>query len=330
MKQLRVFCLLMVGLLVFGPGCKKKSETPVSNSGGEPPPSSTSPHDGTYGRSYDTHIWVSDSKVLAIHDNYVGCETIGHGFFPELVISSTGSINYIGTSFALVGNFKEFSGAQSFVGFMKSPCNPSGGTKVEKRISSEVRAVLYVSTFGVPGNPYDEPARGTGGVTLSNNGSQVVDTPFRLHMYPLGTSLNAMANPGPNSELDEWHDICSGTGDCSFTLNNYFTEVGAWFQPKQHTLILNIACDSGCVAGSYVTSSFYVKVNGVNKGFVFNYDPGESNTFKYNYDVNISIDPPTASSGATFVGWSGACTGMGTCSPTFTERVSVTAHFTRP
>ncbi len=120
-----------------------------------------------------------------------------------------------------------------------------------------------------------------------------------------GANVSLAATPSSGYTFSGWSGACTGTGTCSFTMNAN-KSVTATFSPT--TYILSVTkSGSGTVTG-----------NGINCG----------TTCSANVSSGTSVSLTAApSSGYTFSGWSGACTGTGTCSFTMNSAKSVTATF---
>ncbi len=130
--------------------------------------------------------------------------------------------------------------------------------------------------------------------------------------YQSGTKVTLTANPSANSTFVGWGGACSGTSTCTVMLTANVS-VTATFAPKstpEKSLIVSLA---GSGTGT-VTSS----PSGINCGTVC------SANFASGTKVTLTATPGTNS---TFAGWSGACSGTGTCQVTLTGNTAVTATF---
>lgn len=129
--------------------------------------------------------------------------------------------------------------------------------------------------------------------------------------YAHGTSVTLTADPAADSAFAGWSGGgCSGTGTCTLTMDAAKT-VTATFEIAQRTLTVARA---GGGAGT-VTSS----PRGINCGADCNQD--------YDHGTLVTLTA-TPSPGSYFVGWSGICTGGGTCAVTMDAAKTVTANFT--
>lgn len=129
-------------------------------------------------------------------------------------------------------------------------------------------------------------------------------------VFPAATAITLHATAKPGSMFAGWSDgPCSGIADCTFDLTDDLT-VQATFTVEQHTLTVNRA---GSGAGT-VTSN----LAGI--------DCGTTCAQAYRPTTSVVLTA-SASSGSAFVGWSGSCSGTGTCTVSMTSARSVTATF---
>ena len=128
--------------------------------------------------------------------------------------------------------------------------------------------------------------------------------------YASGTSVTLTAATASNSTFAGWSGACSGTGACTVSMTQA-RAVTATFN-AQATFTLSVS-KAGSGAGT-VTSS----PSGINCG----------STCSANYGGNASVTlTATATTGSTFAGWSGACSGAGNCTLTLSQARAVTATF---
>src|SRR5215210_4009203 len=151
-------------------------------------------------------------------------------------------------------------------------------------------------------------------VTKAGSGT-VVSAPSGINcggdcteIYAHGTDVTLTATANVGQIFTGWSGDCTGTGTCMVKLNQD-RAVTATFQAA-FTLSVNKA---GTGSGT-VTSS----PAGINCGI----DCGEA--YATGTVVTLTATPAT---GSTFTGWSGDCSGTGTCVVTMTAARSVTATF---
>jgi len=170
-----------------------------------------------------------------------------------------------------------------------------------------------VTGTGVPIGPtltVSKSGAGAGTVTSSSTGINCGTA--CVASYATGTQVTLTATPATGSTFTGWSGGCSGTGTCVMTMNAD-TTVSAGFVVQSFALTVNT---SGTGTGT-VTST----PTGINCGSTC------STSFSFNTNVTLS---PTAATGSVFTGWSGACSGAGSCVVSMNAAKTVTANFTVP
>jgi uncharacterized protein (DUF2141 family) len=186
-------------------------------------------------------------------------------------------------------------------------CTGTGACSVTMSAAQSVTA-----TFNLSSGTY------TLTVTKAGNGSGTVTS------YPVGISCGADCSENYNagtavtiaqvvtagSTFAGWSGACTGTGACSVTMS----------AAKSVTATFNLI----------PTYTLTVAKAGTGSGTVTSYPVGISCgadcSENYNAGTAVTI-AQVATAGSTFAGWSGACTGTGTCSVTMSAAKSVTATF---
>lgn len=154
-------------------------------------------------------------------------------------------------------------------------------------------------------------------VTRSGSGSgTVTSTPAGISCgssctqpYSFGSMVTLVATAASGSSFAGWTGACSGTGSCVVTVDAART-VDARFDRDQHALAVTRA---GAGVGS---------VSSVPAGI----DCGTACTASFD-EGSVVVLAATPAIGSQFAGWSGACTGTGTCTVTMAAARSVTATF---
>ena len=168
----------------------------------------------------------------------------------------------------------------------------SGGT--------DERGTDVILTIATTGN-------GSGAVTPIPQGA---NCGVGCYTYPLGTAVTLTAAASNGSKFADWAGACSGTtASCSLTMNTNQTVVATF--------------DPGSAAGSSLTTATV----GSGSGAVTPTPAGTgcgANCYTYASGTNVTLTP-TVGVGSTFAGWSGACSGLGTCSVIMNASKSVTA-----
>ncbi|MBK9030729.1 MAG: hypothetical protein IPL61_05215 [Myxococcales bacterium] len=150
---------------------------------------------------------------------------------------------------------------------------------------------------------------GTGTGTVTSNPAGINCGVDCTEPYDSGTTVSLTATPAANSTFTGWSGACSGVGACTVTMTAA-ASVTATFTLQQFTLTVTKA---GAGSGT-VTSS----PAGINCGA----------TCSASYGSGTVVTLTAAATGtSTFAGWSGACTGTGTCVVTMSAARAVTATF---
>lgn len=178
-------------------------------------------------------------------------------------------------------------------------------------------ALNAVATFAPEGGAtthtltVTKSGNGAGSVTSSPGGISCSSTCSAAYVDGVQVSLFAVPNSG--SVFTGWSGACSGTGACNVTMTQARNVTAGFAQgvAGQSQLLVTLA---GTGAG-VVTSS----PAGINCGSDCTENYAQSTTV---------ILTATPTSGSTFGGWSGACSGTGACVLSMSAVRSVTATFT--
>jgi hypothetical protein len=170
-------------------------------------------------------------------------------------------------------------------------------------------AVAVTATFDIAQRPL--------GVALEGSGTgSVTSTPDGIDCgggctasFPHGTEVSLTATPGEHSEFAGWSGACSGTGSCVVSMDRA-RDVVATFGLRARSLTVSIA---GPGAGSVTSTPAGIDCGSVCRG-------------SFDHGTTVSLTPVPAA-GMEFTGWSGACSGTGTCSFVIEADRSVVASF---
>jgi len=202
------------------------------------------------------------------------------------------------------------SGSGSTFTGWSGACSGTGTCSVTMNSAKTVTAnfkTQYALTVSTAGNGFGE-VFGTGincGVDASDCNQSMSG----------GTSTTLTATPASGSTFSGWSGACTGTGACSITMNS------------NQAVAANFTSSSGFVLTALTTGSGSGVITGAglscgNGGILCS--------------VNIPIGwllgnlTATPASGSVFTGWSGACTGTGTCSVTMSSAKTIIANFSLP
>ena len=156
-----------------------------------------------------------------------------------------------------------------------------------------------------------ETGSGTGVVTSSPVG---INCPAGAcsAVFAINAVVTLTATANSTSTFSGWSGACSGTGTCSVTMSAA-QSVSASFTLKS-TPLLSVTLTG---TGSGTVSSLPSGINCV----------GVACNAAFNAGTSVSLNV-TPSSGSVFAGWSGACSGTGTCTVTMSTAQAVNAAFT--
>src|ERR1019366_2893636 len=133
--------------------------------------------------------------------------------------------------------------------------------------------------------------------------------------FASGTSVALTATPNSGSAFAGWSGACSGTGSCTVTISAN-TSVTATFSASTSSPVQLTVQNAGTGAGTVTSNPSSINC-------------GQTCTASFASGTSVTLTA-TPNTGFTFTGWSGACTGTGTCSLTLTADTSVTATFNTP
>jgi uncharacterized delta-60 repeat protein len=145
---------------------------------------------------------------------------------------------------------------------------------------------------------------GTGTVTSSPAGISCGSA--CTHVFTHGTAMTLTATASAGSSFTGWSGACSGTGACILTMSADLTATATFETDKTLTLR---KVGSGTVSSSPA---------GISCGSTC------AHVFTHGTAVTLTA---VASARSRFAGWSGACSGTGTCTLTMSAARSVTATF---
>lgn len=182
-------------------------------------------------------------------------------------------------------------------------CSGVGTCVVTMDASKSVTAEFTLITYAL-----NVTKDGSGGGTVRSTPSGVDCGPTCSYVFPINTVVTLSAWSW-TSTFTGWSGACTGTGPCIVTMDA-IKDVTATFTIKSFPLTVSKA--------------------GTGTGTVTSTPPGIdcgsdcSETYVINTSVTLSA---VVLPGSTFTGWSGACTGTGTCILSMTAAKSVTATF---
>lgn len=185
------------------------------------------------------------------------------------------------------------------------------------------RFVTDAGTFNSPTQTFTTSAAPTFALTVSRNGTgsgTVSSNPAGINCgatcsasFTQGATVTLTAIPASGTVFAGWSGGgCSGTGTCTVTMNAAQSVTATFNTAPASTF--NLTVNKAGSGNGTVTSN----PTGINCGATC------SAAFNAGASVTLSA---AAASGSAFVGWSGACTGTGTCTVTMNAAQTVTATF---
>jgi hypothetical protein len=286
---------------------------------------------GAYHNGADTTRWDGQQVVdnLVIARSYIGPPDGGAGPPPPstaaLTVSREGlgsgtvssspagiacgtdcSQEYgLGTTVSLTA---AATAGSSFAGW-SGDCSGTGTCTVTVRQACAVRAAFVQQP--APTVALTVAKAGTGAGTVTSAPAGIACGTDCGESYPLDTAVTLTAAPAAGSTFAGWSGACTGTGACSLRMSQARTAT-ATFTALPRTATLTVS-RTGAGAGSVSSSP---------AGIACGRDC--SQTYAYNTSVALTATP---AAGSTFAGWSGACTGSGSCRVSMSRPRSATATF---
>ena len=203
------------------------------------------------------------------------------------------------------------AGGSTFAGWSGAGCSGSGSCVVTMSAAASVTATFNVQTF-----PLSVSKSGTGSGTVTSSPAGINCGAACSASYNYGTSVTLTASPAGGSTFTGWSGACSGTGSCVVSMTAA-RSVTASFTVQTFTLS--------------VTIEDIVNILGIGSGSVTSSPAGidcGSGTCSANFDSGTSVTlTPHPGLGSTFAGWSGACSGTGSCTVPMGSNQAVTAKF---
>jgi hypothetical protein len=167
-----------------------------------------------------------------------------------------------------------------------------------------------LSVFGLPVRLQVSTIEKSGGSGKLFSSPSGIDCKACSADFPVGTRVTLTAVPGDASSVFEsWGGACAGAGACTVSMTEAKSVVANFERKTLELTVTRVGSGGGTISSA---------PSGINCGI----DCAE--TYAIGTAVTLTA---TAANDSTFIGWSGACTGTGSCTVTMSEARSVTATF---
>jgi PKD repeat protein len=183
-------------------------------------------------------------------------------------------------------------------------CSGTGSCQVTMSQGRSVTATFAPNSFLL-----SVSKQGTGSGQVSSSPGGISCRSGCQASFGTGTVVTLTATPDAGSVFAGWSGDCSGTGSCQVTMNQARSVV-ATFAPETFGLTVSKA---GSGSGQVSSSPAGISCG---SGCQASFDPGTV--------VTLTATP---GAGSVFAGWSGDCSGTGSCQVTISQARSVTATF---
>jgi hypothetical protein len=183
-------------------------------------------------------------------------------------------------------------------------CTGTGSCVVFIDDTKSVTATFTLQTFALTVS-----TDGTGVGTVSSSPAGINCGADCSETYDIGTMVTLTPAPGALSTFAGWSGACSGAGSCVVTMD-VARSVTATF--TLDTFVLSVS-KTGSASGTVASSPAGI-------------DCGATCSAPFDGGTMVTLTP-TPATGAMFTGWSGDCTGLGSCVVTMDAAKSVTAQF---
>jgi len=153
---------------------------------------------------------------------------------------------------------------------------------------------------------------GTGAGTVTSTPAGISCPTNCTANFPSGTVVKLTATPNSTSKFGGWFGACGGTTSCALTLKSNATTIAEF--NLTITPLLLVVRSAGTGKGTVTSSPLGISCGTTCRA-----------SFPTGTPVALSAAP---NSGSTFTGWTGACSGISTCTVNLISATSVTATFT--
>jgi endoglucanase len=200
-------------------------------------------------------------------------------------------------------------GGSTFAGW-SGACSGTGTCTVSMSSARTVTATFNRSSGTT--NALTVTRAGSGSGTVSSSPSGIACGSTCSASFSAGASVELTAAADGGSTFAGWSGACSGTGTCTASMSSAQT-VTATFDRSSGTTNALTVTRAGSGSGTVSSSPSGIAC-------------GSTCAASFSGGTTVTLTA-TADSGSTFGGWSGACSGTGTCTVTMNSAQSATATF---
>ena len=232
--------------------------------------------------------------------------------------STSGTCSASFVSGAIVTLTATPAGGHTFGGW-SGACTGTGSCQVTMSQAQTVTATFvlpnYQLTVTGSGTGSGSVTSSAGGINCTISGGSASGTCNAP--YTSGTVLTLAAAPVNGHTFAGWSGACTGAGSCQVTMSQAQTVTATFALPTYHLTVTGSGTGSGSVTSSPGGITCTISGGSAN---------GTCNA-PYTSGTPVTLTA-TSAGGHAFAGWSGACTGTGTCQVTMSQARTVTATFT--
>jgi hypothetical protein len=250
---------------------------------------------------------------------FPSCASVPQGALQGAVTSSTTGAGLAGALVAVSNGVSVTSGASGAYSTTLPPGTYTLTVSKAGYSTKTVGAVAITNGGSLTVNVQLDPLPRSLNVSTSGTGSgTVTSSPGGIACggtcsatFLGGTAVTLTATPSSSSIFDGWSGDCSGTADCILTADQDHAVTAAFNTPPLTLSVTTAGDGSGTISSS---------PTGIDC----------SSTCSHGFVTGAQVTlTATASPGASFTGWSGDCSGTGTCTVTMGDDAAVTATFER-
>ena len=196
-------------------------------------------------------------------------------------------------------------------------CTGTGNCTVSMTAAKTVTA-----TFTQNAVNYTLTTNNSGGGAITSSPAGISCGSTCAYSYTSGTSVTLTATPYTGYTFSGWSGACTGTGTCTVAMSTAKTASATFTVKTTYTITVWKKGGSGRVKSTSAT--IVSSAASTNTGI----DCGDTCVESYSSGTNVILEA-IPDSGYVFSGWSGACSGTGTCSVNVEDATEVSATFTQ-